>query len=86
VTVWHLDSCPKTRRWCNRRGENWRLPCTAWTRLEVWYRIRQGIRGLLAHDERGRPRVYVVCEPSSHYYQIMTRGSRWMPALIKERI
>jgi hypothetical protein len=30
--------------------------------------------------------VYVVCEPASHYYQIMTRRSRWMPVLIGERI
>jgi hypothetical protein len=30
--------------------------------------------------------VFVVCEPSSRYYQVMTRGSRWMPALIDERI
>jgi hypothetical protein len=52
----------------------------------VWYRIRQGIRGLLAHDEGGKPRVYVVCEPSSQYYQVMTRGSCWMPVLIGERI
>jgi hypothetical protein len=52
----------------------------------VWYRIRQGIRGLVVPDERGFPRVYVICEPSTHYYQIMTRGSRWIPALIDERI
>jgi hypothetical protein len=37
-------------------------------------------------DEGGRPRVYVVREPSSRYYQVMTRGSRWMPALIDVRI
>jgi hypothetical protein len=52
----------------------------------VWFCIREGIRGLLAHDESGQPHVYVLCEPSSHYHQIMTRGSRWMPALIGERI
>jgi hypothetical protein len=52
----------------------------------VWFGIRQGIRGLLVHDESGRPRGYVVCEPSSHYYEIMTKGSGWMPVLIGERI
>jgi hypothetical protein len=30
--------------------------------------------------------VYVVCEPAGHYYQAMTRGSRWVPVLIGERI
>lgn len=51
----------------------------------VWYRIRQGIRGLLVPDERGIAVVYMICEPASHYYQVMTRGQR-MPVLIEERI
>jgi hypothetical protein len=50
-----------------------------------WYRIRQGIRGLLVPDERGLAVVYMLCEPSSHYYKIMT-GSDRMPVLIDERI
>jgi hypothetical protein len=62
------------------------IPATMGLDKGVWYRIRQGIHGLVAADERGQPRVYVICEPSSHYYQVMTRGSRWMPALIDERI
>ena len=33
----------------------------------VWYGIRQGMRGVLVADESGASRVYVVCEPSSHY-------------------
>jgi hypothetical protein len=52
----------------------------------MWFGISQGIRGLLVHDERGMPRVYVVCEPASHYYRGMTRGSDWMPVLIGERV
>jgi hypothetical protein len=51
----------------------------------VWYAIRQGVRGVLVGDEHGGARVYVVCEPASHYYQVMTR-SDWMPLLIGERI
>jgi hypothetical protein len=51
----------------------------------VWYAIRQGVHGVVVHDEAGRPRVYVVCEPASHYYRTMTR-SVWMPALVGERI
>jgi hypothetical protein len=50
----------------------------------VWYVIRQGIRGLLVPDERGKAVVYMICEPSTHYYQVMTRNSR-MPVLIEER-
>jgi hypothetical protein len=62
------------------------IPATMGLDKGVWYRIRQGIRAPFVQDERGGPRVYVICEPSSHYYQIMTRGSRWMPLLIEERI
>jgi hypothetical protein len=51
----------------------------------VWFRIRQGIRGLLVPDEQGVAVVYMICEPASHYYQIMTRSTR-MPILIQERI
>jgi hypothetical protein len=61
------------------------IPATMGLDRGIWYRIRQGIRGLLVHDEQERPIVYMICEPASHYYRIMTR-SRWMPVLIGERI
>jgi hypothetical protein len=51
----------------------------------VWYLIETGIRGLLVPDERGIAVVYMICEPSSHYYRIMT-GSDRMPLLINQRI
>jgi hypothetical protein len=51
----------------------------------VWYAVRQGLRGVLVRDEGGTERVYLVCEPASHYYRVMTRGD-WMPVLIDERI
>jgi hypothetical protein len=54
-------------------------------RRGVWYLIEQGIRGLLVPDERGWAVVYVICEPASHYYHVMT-GSLRMPVLIDQRI
>jgi hypothetical protein len=51
----------------------------------IWYAVRQGLRGVLVPDERGDARVYLVCEPASHYYAVMCRGA-WMPVLIGERI
>jgi hypothetical protein len=62
------------------------IPATMGLDKGLWFGISQGIRGLLVHDEQGTPHVYVVCEPSSHYYQVMARGSCWMPVLIGERI
>jgi hypothetical protein len=61
------------------------IPATMGLDNGIWYRIRQGIRGLLVHDEQGTPTVYLICEPSSHYYRVMTRSQR-MPVLIGERI
>ena len=72
--------------WGDRLVESVMIPATMGLDRGVWYRIRQGIRGLVVQDERGCPRVYVLCEPSTHYYQVMTRGSRWMPTLIDELI
>lgn len=51
----------------------------------IWYRVRQGMHGLLVTDEHQRDVVYMICEPSSHYYRVMTRSDR-MPALIEEEI
>jgi hypothetical protein len=61
------------------------IPVTFALERGVWYRVRQGIRGLLVPDEWGAAVAYMVCEPSSHYYRVMTRSDR-MPVLIDERI
>jgi hypothetical protein len=45
-----------------------------------WYRIRQGVRGLLVGHE-----AFLIVEPATHYYRVMTRMDR-MPVLIGERI
>jgi hypothetical protein len=54
-------------------------------RRGVWYLIETGIRGLLVPDERGWAVCYMVCEPATHYYRVMT-GSGRMPVLIDQRI
>ncbi|HEU5116373.1 MAG TPA: hypothetical protein VFT74_06800 [Isosphaeraceae bacterium] len=61
------------------------IPATYGLERGRWFAIREGIRGLLVPDERGRAVVYMLCEPSSHYYRVMT-GSPRMPVLIDERI
>ena len=61
------------------------IPATLGLLNGVWFQIVQGIRGLLTADGRGEPAAYMICEPASHYFQVMTR-SGWMPVLIGERI
>jgi hypothetical protein len=51
----------------------------------AWIVARQSVRGLLAPDEDGHAVAYVICEPASHYYHVMTGMDR-MPVFIGERI
>jgi len=41
--------------------------------------------GLLIHDRDGYPVVFMVCEPSTRYYPVMTRAN-WMLLLVDEVI
>ncbi len=71
--------------WANWNAEEVTVPAALALDNGVWFKVRQGIRGVFVEDEQGRPCVYLVCEPASHYYLVMTK-SPWMPALIGERI
>ena len=57
------------------------LPATLVLQGQVWALVREG---LLVTDEYQVDRVFLVCEPSTYYFRIMTRGE-WMPVLIGER-
>lgn len=61
------------------------IPATFGFDRGVWFQIRQGLRGIMLPDEQGQQHVYLLTEPASHYYRIMTRNTR-MPVLIGERI
>jgi hypothetical protein len=61
------------------------IPATFGLDNGVWYLVREGVRGIVVPDERGEPVVYVLVEPASRYYAVMTR-SEWMPCLVRELI
>lgn len=71
--------------WSNSPAVAVDIPASLACDRGVWYRVRQGFRGLLVPDERGRAVAYVICRPPTHYYRVMTRSDR-MPLLIGERI
>jgi hypothetical protein len=85
-TAWTQIDTVANGGWEDRPVEPVVIPATMGLDKGVWYHLRQGMRGLVVHDERGCLRVYLICEPSSHHYEVMTRGSCWMPVLIDERI
>jgi hypothetical protein len=83
-TGWTWQGTVEAGGWSNLNAEPVDIPATMGLENGVWYQVRQGIRGLLVRDEQGTARVYMICEPASYYYRVMTR-SHWMPVLIGER-
>jgi hypothetical protein len=51
----------------------------------VWFKVKQGMRGLLVRDREDHPVVFLMSEPSTRYYQVMTQAD-WMPVLVGEVI
>ncbi len=84
-TGWTWQSTIEEGNWRNARGVEVVIPASLGLDHGIWYRIRQGIRGLLVPDEYGKAVVYMICAPPTHYYQVMTRSTR-MPVLIDQRI
>lgn len=84
VTGWTWQATVEAGSWKKWGGDLVDIPVSLVCERGVWIRVRQGLRGVLAR-EGGELAVYVVCEPASHYYNVMTRA-KWMPVLIGERI
>lgn len=84
-TAWTWLATVESGGWAARGAEEVVIPASMGLDNGFWYRIRRGVRGIVVRDERERAVVYVLCEPSSHYYEVMTR-SPWMPVLLGERI
>jgi hypothetical protein len=85
LTGWTWQETVTSGWWAAAGAEPVDVPATMAVEGGIWYAVRQGMRALLLRDEHGRDVVYLVCEPASHYYSVMTRSSR-MPVLIGERI
>jgi hypothetical protein len=71
--------------WRHLYPEPVEIPAALGLERGVWFLIPEGIRGVMVRDERSRPHVYMLTQPASHYYQIMTRNPR-MPVLLGEQI
>lgn len=70
--------------WTAYEAQPVEIPAVAGLQNGVWFRIRQGVRGLIVEADEVRA-AYMLVEPASYYYKIMTRSER-MPVLIGERI
>jgi hypothetical protein len=61
------------------------IPAAAGIDNGRWYQIQDGITGVIVSDEINRMHVYMLTEPASHYYRIMT-GSDRMPVLVRQQL
>jgi hypothetical protein len=84
-TGWTQTATLEAGGWAALNPEEVFIPAALGFDRGIWYRIRQGMRGIVVTDARRLARVYILCEPASHYYEVMTR-SPWMPVLVEERI
>ena len=84
-TAWTWLATLEAGGWGERETVPVVIPASMGLDGGIWFRVREGVRGLSVRDEEGRSIVYVLCEPASHYYQVMTRNA-WMPVLVGERI
>ena len=84
-TGWCRQESLEAGRWARLRPEPVEIPAALGLEKGVWFLIPEGIRGILVRDERARPHVYMLTQPASHYYQIMTRHDR-MPVLLGQQM
>ena len=84
-TGWTWKESVEEGKWAALEPEQVDVPAAYALMNGVWYRVKQGVRGLLVRTRAGEPLVYLVCEPSTRYYRVMTRAE-WMPVLINEVI
>jgi hypothetical protein len=84
-TGWTWLSSVEGGQWGQANAEPVVIAASMGLEKGIWFRARQGIHGLLVRDEYGIESAYMLCEPATHYFQVMTRSDR-MPVLIGERI
>ena len=84
-TAWTSLETMESGGWVRHEPREVLIPASLGLDRGVWYSVREGVRGVVVRDEEGSPVAYVLVEPSTHYYQVMTR-SEWMPSLVRELI
>lgn len=71
--------------WRELEPELVEIPATFGFDRGIWFRITQGVQGVMVREQDGTPVIYIVTRESTHYYEVMTRNKR-EPILIGETI
>ena len=84
-TGWTWKASVEAGKWREMEPEPVEVPAAYGLMNGVWYRVKQGMSGLVVRTRAGEPVVFLLCEPSTRYYRVMTRAE-WMPVLVGEVI
>ncbi len=74
-TGWTWRASAEAGRWSHLEPEAVVIPAAFGMMGGVWFKVKEGMRGLLVRDRDGTPTAYVTCEPATRYYAVMTRCS-----------
>jgi hypothetical protein len=85
ATGWCRLESIEAGKWRWLKPEKVIIPADFGLEKSVWFQINEGMEGVLVHDEQKRPRVYMLTQQASHYYEVMTRHER-MPILVNQEI
>ena len=83
-TGWTWRESVERGKWRHTGAEVVTVPACYCLVGGVWYRVREGVRAVCVRTPGG-PAAFVVVEPSTRYFGVMTR-SAWMPSLVGETI
>ena len=83
LTLWTSLATIEAGGWGDARIEEGVIPAALAFDNGIWYAVSVGVRGLVVPDEKGVRRAYVICEPASNAYAIMTKAN-WMPCLVEQ--
>jgi hypothetical protein len=84
-TGWCRTESIEAGKWKYLHPVEVEIPCSYGLEKGVWFQITEGMKGILVKDEKGVPHVYMLTQPASHYYEVMTRHER-MPVFIGKGI
>lgn len=84
-TGWAKTESVEAGKWKYLKPEPVEIPALYGLEKGIWFHIKEGMKGILVQDEKGKNHVYMLTQPASHYYQVMTRHER-MPVFLGEQM
>ncbi len=84
VSGWTWLESVESGKWAASSAVEVLIPARLGFDRGIWFSVKQGARGLVV-EEAGVLVAYMIVEPASHYYEVMTRAKQ-MASLVGERI